>query len=65
MKNLKSVYAVYVSPLAIELRSKEQAALAHGRLVCKQTNYSSILRFARNLALHHRLPLHNYVQAEA
>ncbi|NER79605.1 MAG: hypothetical protein F6K42_08475 [Leptolyngbya sp. SIO1D8] len=64
MKSLKSVYAVYVSPLAVELCDKEQAAMAQGRFICKQSDYSSILRFARNLALHRRLPFHNYVQAE-
>ncbi len=64
MKSFKSVYAVYVSPLSVELCSAEQRMLARGRFVCRQSDYDSILRFARNLALHHRLPLHNYTQAD-
>ncbi|MEL6382106.1 MAG: hypothetical protein AAFQ89_06480 [Cyanobacteria bacterium J06626_18] len=62
MKALKSFYSVYVSPLAVEIVSHEQASLAQGRFICRQANYPSLHRFARNLALHHHLPLHDYVQ---
>lgn len=65
MEKLEPSYAVYVSPLAVEIISHEQANLASGRFVCRQTNYSSIFRFARNLALQYRLTLHNHVQAKA
>jgi hypothetical protein len=61
----KSTYKVYVSAVAIELHGDEQPGLARGRLVCKQSNYPSIFRFARNLALHRHLPLRNYSEAEA
>ncbi len=65
MKTLKSFYAVYVSPLAVEITTDDQSGLAQGRFVCRQANYPSLHRFARNLALHHHLPLHDYVQLNA
>lgn len=65
MNNFNTSYMVYVSSGAVGLYKHEQAALAQGRFVCKQSNYSSIFRFARNLALHHHLPLHNYAQRQA
>ncbi|MEM9006291.1 MAG: hypothetical protein AAGE59_22530 [Cyanobacteria bacterium P01_F01_bin.86] len=60
MKEIEASYAVYVSPFSVEILDHEQSARASGRLVCKQANYSSLFRFARNLALQYRLPLHNY-----
>ncbi len=62
MENLKSVYQVYVSAFAIELYDQDRLGISQGRFVCKQSNYVSILRFARNLALHRHLPLRNYAQ---
>ena len=62
MSQADSSYAVYVSAIAVELHNDQHFALAQGRCVCKQANYSSILRFARNLALHRHLPLRNYAQ---
>ncbi|WP_008309527.1 hypothetical protein [Leptolyngbya sp. PCC 6406] len=59
----KSAYSVYVSSLAIELHPCKQSDLARGRLICRQSNYDSILRFASNLAAHHRVPLLNYTEA--
>ncbi|MDA0673006.1 MAG: hypothetical protein O3C67_04775 [Cyanobacteria bacterium] len=65
MNTLQEVYAVYISALGVELYPETEANLAHGRFLCKQSNYSSILRFARNLACHRRIPLRNYVLKEA
>ena len=65
MKTFSSFYAVYVSPLAVEIMPHEQADLAHGRFICRQANYPSLHRFARNLALQRHLPLHDYVQLNA
>ena len=65
MEKNEPFYAVYVSPLTVEIISYEQSDLAKGRFVCRQANYSSLLRFARNLALQYRLTLHNHVQAKA
>ncbi|MEL6397868.1 MAG: hypothetical protein AAFR26_02145 [Cyanobacteria bacterium J06626_4] len=65
MSKISSFYAVYMSSLAIEVHNQNQLALARGRCICKQSNYTSILRFARNLAQHHQLPLCNYAQIEA
>jgi hypothetical protein len=64
MQKLTSLYAVYLSPMAVELLDNGTPPLAKGRCICKQSNYMSIYRFARNLALHRRLPLHNHVRPE-
>jgi hypothetical protein len=64
MNALKSAYSVYVSTLAVELHMKGHPSLEEGRLICSQSNYNSILRFARNLAEHHHIPFRNYVQIE-
>lgn len=64
MSQLNASYAVYISPSAVELHSDSHQAIAQGRCVCRQSNYLSILRFARNLALHHHIPLCNYAQSE-
>lgn len=63
MNQLHAAYAVYVSALAVEIYRGDQPVSSQGRFVCKQSNYLSILRFARNLALHRHLPLYNYAQA--
>jgi hypothetical protein len=62
MSDFACSYAVYISPIAVELHNDQHLALAQGRCVCKQASYLSILRFARNLALHRRLPLRNYAK---
>jgi hypothetical protein len=64
MQKLTSLYAVYISPMAVELLKNDTLPLAPGRCICKQSNYMSIYRFARNLALHRHLPLYNHVRPE-
>lgn len=64
MKNINALYAVYVSPLAVEVFDQEQSIFARGRFICKQSDYDSILRFARNLASNRHVPLRNYVQGD-
>lgn len=59
------IFSVYVSDFAIELRDDGNHYAGNGRLVCRQRNYDSLFRFARNLALNRAIPLRDYTRSEA
>ena len=63
MIDANASYAVFISPIAVEIHSDDRLAAARGRCICKQANYASIHRFARNLALRRHLPLCNYAES--
>lgn len=60
MPTQNKIYSVYVSDACIELRSSQTEDSAMGRLICSQTNYRNILKFASNLAKYKKIPLNNY-----
>ncbi|NJR61501.1 MAG: hypothetical protein HC769_23310 [Cyanobacteria bacterium CRU_2_1] len=64
MKNIKVMYSVYLSNLAIELRLGEDSEFGEARFICSQINYRNILEFAMNLAKYKKLPFWNYVRPE-
>ncbi len=64
MNSLKKMYAVYLSNLAVELRSGEDLNFGEARFICSQINYRSIFEFAMNLAKYKKLPFYNYVPGE-
>lgn len=64
MKTLRKMYSVYLSNLAVELRSSEDVDFGEARLICRQINYRSIFEFAMNLAKYKKLPFYNYVPGE-
>ncbi|MBE9137888.1 hypothetical protein IQ254_11910 [Nodosilinea sp. LEGE 07088] len=57
------MFAVYVSDLVIELRDNGSQYAGDGRLLCRQSNYDSLFKFARNLALNRAIPLRDYTQS--
>jgi hypothetical protein len=59
------IFSVYVSDLAVELRDDDNQYFSDGRLVCRQRNYDSLLKFARNMALNLAVPLRDYTRSEA
>lgn len=59
------IFSVYVSDAAIELRDDGSQYAGQGRLVCRQRNYDSLFKFAKNMALNRAIPLHDYTRAEA
>jgi hypothetical protein len=59
------VFSVYVSDFAIELRDDGNQYSGDGRLVCRQRNYDSLFKFAKNMALNHAVPLRDYTRSEA
>ncbi len=64
MQNIKSSYSVYLSNLAVELRSSQDHNFGEARFICSQINYRNLLEFAVNLAKHKKIPFSNYVQPE-
>jgi hypothetical protein len=59
------MFSVYVSDLVIELRDNGSQYSGNGRLVCRQSNYDSLFKFARNLALNRAIPLRDYTKSTA
>lgn len=60
MQGQKEKFSIYLSELAVELRNDQSEYFGNGRLICRQSNYDSLLRFAKKLAGDHHLPLWNY-----
>lgn len=59
------LFSVYVSEFAVELRDDQGKYFGDGRLVCSQSSYNSLLKFAKKLAHNRTLPLQDYTRAEA
>lgn len=59
------VFSVYVSDFAIELRDDGSQYSGDGRLLCRQRNYDSLFKFARNLARNRAIPLQDYTRSGA
>lgn len=59
------IFSVYVSDLAIELSDDRVEYAGDGRLVCRQRNYDSLFKFAKNMALNYAVPLRDYTRSNA
>lgn len=59
------IFSVYVSDFAIELRDDGSRYSGDGRLVCRQRNYDSLFKFAKNMALNRAVPLQDYTRSTA
>ncbi|WP_156120003.1 hypothetical protein [Leptolyngbya sp. KIOST-1] len=63
MTTATRTFAVYVSDIAIDLCDYGSQYAGDGRLVCRQRNYDSLFRFAKNLALNRAIPLRDYTRS--
>lgn len=59
------IFSVYVSDFAIELQDDCNEYSGDGRLVCRQRNYDSLFKFAKNMALNYAVPLRDYTRSGA
>lgn len=65
MNAATQIFSVYISDLVVELRDNGSHYSGDGRLVCRQHNYDSLFRFAKNLALNRAIPLQDYTRSKA
>jgi hypothetical protein len=65
MSTATRVFSVYVSDVAVELRDDSGPYGGDGRFLCRQRNYESLLRFAKNLSINRGIPLQDYTRAGA